>query len=72
MEMISILLSRLMMYELAAAGAFDKRLSIATSGFRVKEGDARTCCRQAADDARWSGARSISDADNMAPFPGET
>lgn len=47
MEMISILLSRLMMYELAAAGAVDKRLSVATSrAERRKE----TCARARAAD----------------------
>ena len=64
MEMISIPLSPLMMYELAAAGAFDKQLSIARSRAERRQ---ETC--QAPDGAK-RGRRSISDADNMAASSG--
>lgn len=60
-EIISILLSRLMMDEPAAAGAFDKALSAVTTRTEwMKEGRQegvdthKTTCRQTTDDGRWS------------------
>lgn len=65
-EIISILLSRLMMDEPAHAGAFDKPLSAVTGGTeRMKAGSHDRAdthpatCRQTTDDSRWSEERIV-------------